>query len=155
VKRQKAPLPKIFMIENVKGLLTHDNGKTIQTIIEALNTNNLYNIQYRCLDASKYDVPQKRERVFIVGVLHSITRSFVYPTESSIKPVLKDVLYDVPFSNGAKYNEDKKKLFTPLTIYTREHLKSDNPPSVDCLSIDLRVTLPLNTEPDTRRASGL
>ena len=103
--------PKIFMIENVKGLLTHNNGETIKTIIEALNTNNLYNIQYQCLDASKYGVPQKRERVFIVGVLHSITRSFEYPTESSIKTVLKDVLYDVPFSNGAKYNEDKIKLF--------------------------------------------
>jgi DNA (cytosine-5)-methyltransferase 1 len=103
--------PKIFMIENVKGLLSHNNGETIKTIIEALNTNNLYNIQYRCLDASKYDVPQKRERVFIVGVLHSITRSFEFPTESSIKTVLKDVLHDVPFSNGAKYNEEKIKLF--------------------------------------------
>jgi DNA (cytosine-5)-methyltransferase 1 len=103
--------PKLFMIENVKGLLSHNNGETIKTIIEALNTNNLYNIQYRCLDASKYNVPQKRERVFIVGVLHSITRSFEFPTESLVKTVLKDVLHDVPFSNGAKYNEEKIKLF--------------------------------------------
>ena len=103
--------PKIFMIENVKGLLTHDNGKTIKTIIEALNKHNLYNIQYQCLDASKYDVPQKRERVFIVGVLRTINRSFEYPTESSIKIVLKDVLYDVPISGGAKYNEEKIRLF--------------------------------------------
>jgi DNA (cytosine-5)-methyltransferase 1 len=103
--------PKIFMIENVKGLLTHDNGKTIQKIIEALNNNNLYNINYKCLDASNYNVPQKRERVFIVGVLKSVNRSFEFPTESPTKKVLKDVLYDVPHSNGTTYNEEKQKLF--------------------------------------------
>jgi len=103
--------PKIFMIENVKGLLTHDDGKTILKIIEALNKNSLYNISYKCLDASKYDVPQKRERVFIVGVLKNITRSFEFPNESLTKIVLKDVLYNVPLSDGAKYNETKIKLF--------------------------------------------
>ena len=103
--------PKIFMIENVKGLLTHDNGNTIQKIIDELNSNLLYNISYKCLDASKYDVPQKRERVFIVGVLKSINRSFEFPEESLTKKVLKDVLYNVPLSNGAKYNEEKKTLF--------------------------------------------
>ena len=103
--------PKTFMIENVKGLLTHDEGKTIEKIINALNKNDLYNISYKCLDASKYDVPQKRERVFIVGVAKSITHLFEFPNESVNKPVLKDVLYNVPLSNGAKYNEEKIKLF--------------------------------------------
>jgi len=103
--------PKIFMIENVKGLLTHDNGKTIEKIIDALNNNNLYNISYKCLDASKYNIPQKRERVFIVGVLKSITHPFEFPNESLTKKILKDVLYNVPISNGAKYNEDKINLF--------------------------------------------
>ena len=103
--------PKIFMIENVKGLLTHDDGKTIKKIIETLNKNNLYNISYKCLDASKYNVPQKRERVFIVGVLKNINRTFEFPNESLTKKVLKDVLYNVPLSNGAKYNEEKINLF--------------------------------------------
>jgi DNA (cytosine-5)-methyltransferase 1 len=103
--------PKIFMIENVKGLLTHDDGKTIAKIIDSLNKNKLYNISYKCLDSSKYDVPQKRERVFIVGVLKSINHSFEFPVESLTKKVLKDVLYNVPLSNGAKYNEVKIKLF--------------------------------------------
>ena len=103
--------PKIFMIENVKGLLTHDNGKTIEKIISTLNNNNLYNIHYKCLDASKYNVPQKRERVFIVGVIKRITRPFEFPVESPIKKVLKDVLYNVPSSNGAKYNDEKINLF--------------------------------------------
>lgn len=103
--------PKIFMIENVKGLLSHDGGKTIEKIIDSLNKNNLYNISYKCLDASKYDVPQKRERVFIVGVLKDIIIPFEFPDESLTKKVLKDVLYNVPHSNGAKYNENKIKLF--------------------------------------------
>lgn len=103
--------PKIFMIENVKGLLTHNNGNTIKTIISALNKNDLYNITYKCLDSSKYDVPQKRERIFIVGVLKTIGRSFEFPKESERKKILKDVLYDVPMSNGSEYNEEKKKLF--------------------------------------------
>lgn len=103
--------PKIFMIENVKGLLTHDKGDTIRKIIDSLNENNLYNITYKCLDASKYDVPQKRERVFIVGVLKTINRVFSFPEESINKKVLKDVLYNVPSSNGAKYSEEKQKLF--------------------------------------------
>jgi len=103
--------PKIFMIENVKGLLTHDNGNTIKKIIESLKKNNLYNIHYKCLDSSKYDVPQKRERVFIIGILKDISHSFEFPKESITKKLLKDVLYDVPLSNGAKYSEEKKGLF--------------------------------------------
>jgi len=99
--------PKIFMIENVKGLLTHDKGNTIKQIIES----KLYNITYKCLDASKYDVPQKRERVFIIGILNTINHSYEFPKESLMKTVLKDVLHDVPFSNGATYNEEKKALF--------------------------------------------
>jgi len=103
--------PKIFMIENVKGLLNHDEGKTIQKIIDAFNSNGLYNVHYQCLDASKYNVPQKRERVFIVGILKSMERTFEFPSEDPIKKVLKDVLYQVPFSDGAKYKEEKIKLF--------------------------------------------
>ena len=102
--------PKVFMIENVKGLLNHNNGNTIKTILESMD-NNLYNITYKCLDASKYNVPQKRERVFIIGVLKTINKTFVFPEECSTKKVLKDILLDVPDSIGAKYSEEKIKLF--------------------------------------------
>lgn len=106
--------PKLFMIENVKGLLTHDNGETIKKIITIINENNLYNITYKCLDASKYDVPQKRERVFIVGVLKTLNRSYQFPKESINKKILKDVLVDVPISNGLKYNQKKQELFNMI-----------------------------------------
>ena len=104
-------VPKIFMIENVKGLLTHDNGKTIKTIINSLNKNDLYNITYKCLDSSKFNVPQKRERVFIVGVLKSLNKEFSFPNECLHKKVLKDVLYNVPISPGLSYNQVKQDLF--------------------------------------------
>jgi len=103
--------PKVFMIENVKGLLTHDNGNTIKTIINTIDNNNLYNVTYKCLDASKYNVPQKRERVFIIGVLKSLNKSFTFPEESVSKKLLKNVLYNVPESIGAKYTEEKIRLF--------------------------------------------
>lgn len=103
--------PKVFMIENVKGLLIHNKGNTIKEIIEIINSNNLYNISYKCLDASKYNVPQKRERVFIVGVLKNINNIFKFPEESIQKKVLKDVLYNVPVSQCSKYPEYKVNLF--------------------------------------------
>ena len=106
--------PKMFMIENVKGLITHNNGETIKTIIETINQNNLYNITYKCLDASKYDVPQKRERVFIVGVLKTSKLDFKFPEESSKRIVLKDVLKDVPSSGCAKYSQEKINLFKQI-----------------------------------------
>ena len=103
--------PKIFMVENVKGLLTHDNGNTLKKILETMNKNNLYNISYKCLDSSKYNVPQKRERVFIVGVLKTINKKFYFPEECENKKVLRDVLYNVPNSHGLSYSEEKKNLF--------------------------------------------
>lgn len=111
--------PKLFMIENVKGLITHDKGNTILKIIQMLNRNNLYNITYKCLDSSKYGVPQKRERVFIVGVLKelslTLSHPFKFPQENqSPSRVLKDILYDVPISQGAKYTEEKIKVFKQI-----------------------------------------
>lgn len=106
--------PKVFMIENVKGLLTHDKGNTIKKIISELNKNEEYIITYKCLDASKYNVPQKRERVFIIGYLKNINKDFIFPEISNTTKVLKDVLYNVPSSPCAKYNEKKINLFKKI-----------------------------------------
>jgi DNA (cytosine-5)-methyltransferase 1 len=103
--------PKIFMIENVKGLLSHNDGITMKKIIDTINDKKLYNITYKCLDSSNYDVPQKRERVFIIGVLKTINEKFEFPKESSTKKLLKDVLYNVPESMCSKYNDYKISLF--------------------------------------------
>jgi DNA (cytosine-5)-methyltransferase 1 len=107
--------PKVFMIENVKGLLTHDDGKTIKTIIDTMNASGMYNVIYKCVDASKHGVPQKRERVFIIGSLKTLMcDAFQFPEESATKVVLKDVLCNVPPSVGAKYSAAKIVLFAMI-----------------------------------------
>jgi len=104
--------PKIFMIENVKGLLSHDGGKTILKIIDMLDEDKIYNIEYKLLNAVNYNVPQKRERVFIIGTLKNI--KFKFPEANKKTIVLRDVLMDVPISIGDKYNEKKIKLFEKI-----------------------------------------
>jgi len=58
--------PQAFLLENVSGLITHDDGRTFTTIINVL-TSLGYQLEYKILDASDYGVPQKRERIYIVG----------------------------------------------------------------------------------------
>ncbi|MCL2445753.1 MAG: DNA cytosine methyltransferase [Oscillospiraceae bacterium] len=75
----KAKKPKMFLLENVKQLSRHDNGKTLQTIIAALEEIG-YSVQWKILNALDYGLPQKRERTLIVGFLdHSVEFSFPQP----------------------------------------------------------------------------
>ena len=103
--------PKVFMIENVKGLLTINKGSVFKLIIEKINELNLYEINYKCLNSFNYNVPQKRERVFIIGFLKSLNKNYEFPKEIPEKKLLKDVLVNVPYSNGTKYSQEKIKLF--------------------------------------------
>lgn len=103
--------PKTFLIENVKGLISHNKGETFKLILNKLNENENYKIYHKCLDASKYEVPQKRERLFIIGVNKKIERNFEYPKENVNSKILMDVLFDVPHSQGAKYSKEKIELF--------------------------------------------
>ena len=73
--------PKMFLIENVKGLLTHNNKKTLENILNTCNINTIYNINYKVLNAYNYKVPQKRERLFIIGILSEYNINFKFPKE--------------------------------------------------------------------------
>lgn len=103
--------PKMFMIENVKGLVTHNNGETIKYIIDTINKCELYNIEYQVLNSFNYNVPQKRERIFIIGVLKILNIKYMYPKKNDTFKVLKDVLYDVPLSTGSLYSSLKLTLY--------------------------------------------
>ena len=70
--------PKFFILENVKGLLSHDNGNTFKTIISTL-TELGYDLQWQVLNSKNFGVPQNRERVFIVGHLRGQPRPKVFP----------------------------------------------------------------------------
>jgi len=102
--------PKIFVIENVKGLMNHNNGDTLTQIIQLLNNDNKYIIKYQLLNAMNYEVPQKRERIFIIGIRADLNKEYEFPEPSNNNVLLRDVLVNVPASIGLKYNEEKKKI---------------------------------------------
>lgn len=104
--------PKMFFAENVKGLTTHDGGKTIETMINVFEDLG-YKVEWKVLNAWDYGVAEKRQRVVIIGIRKDLTDKvkFEYPIPHEYKPVLRDVLKDVPESVGAKYPEKKKKVF--------------------------------------------
>lgn len=104
--------PKMFLFENVRGLLTHDKGKTYKTITEIFESQG-YTIQKQVLNAWDYGVAQKRERLITVGVRNDLTGlvKFDFPEPHEYKPVLRDILNDVPESVGTPYGEKKRKLF--------------------------------------------
>ena len=104
--------PKVFLFENVKGLLTHDHGRTYQTMLSIFE-NAGYNIQKQVLNAWDYGVAQKRERLITVGIRKDLKNriSFTFPKKNEYKPVLKDILENVPESDGMQYGENKRKLF--------------------------------------------
>jgi len=65
----KKKIPTYFLLENVRGLVTHDKGRTFKTIKEKLE-NLGYSVDYLLLNSSNFDVPQNRVRIYIVGVLN-------------------------------------------------------------------------------------
>lgn len=104
--------PKMFLFENVRGLLTHDNGRTYKTILEIFESAG-YVIQKAVLNAWDYGVAQKRERLITVGIRKDLADKihFEFPTPHEYKPVLRDILLDCPKSEGTPYSEYKRKVF--------------------------------------------
>ena len=70
--------PRLLLLENVKGLLSHDQGRTFTTIIATLDELG-YDLQWQVLNSKNHGVPQNRERVFIVGHLRGTPRPEVFP----------------------------------------------------------------------------
>ena len=115
--------PKMFLFENVRGLLTHDKGKTYSTILDIFEKAG-YEIQKEVLNAWDYGVAQKRERLMTVGIRKDLVRKIHYsfPEKHEYKPVLRDVLQNVPKSVGVPYGESKRKIFelVPAGGYWRD-----------------------------------
>ena len=109
--------PKIFMAENVRGLLNHDGGKTLQTMISIFEELGYQILEPRVLKAIFYNVPQKRERLIIVGIKNEIDTEFHFPKPYKKIFTLKDALKkgalfdsDVPNSDGVTYPASKEKV---------------------------------------------
>jgi len=80
----EAKKPKNFVLENVKGLLSHDNGRTFRTIIGTLAELG-YGVEWQVLNSKNFGVPQNRERVFIVGHLGGFSGRQVFPISGTGK----------------------------------------------------------------------
>lgn len=107
--------PPICIGENVRGLLSHDNGKTLQGMISILDEIGYNVAPVQVLKAINFRVPQKRERMILVGIRKDIDLQYTYPKPYKKIYNLQDALKkgelfdtDVPKSNGAKYPQSKK-----------------------------------------------
>lgn len=78
----KEKKPKHFLLENVKGLLSHDSGRTFKTIISTLAKLG-YRVEWQVLNSKNFGVPQNRERVFIIGYLGKRRRAKILPIRST------------------------------------------------------------------------
>jgi len=87
----KTKKPKAFMLENVRNLTAHDHGRTFRIITEHLS-NAGYHVHYKVLNALDYGVPQKRERIIIVGFRKDIPFEFPIPLPPNQRKTIKDIL---------------------------------------------------------------
>ena len=115
--------PKMFLFENVRGLLTHDHGKTYATMLDIFAKAG-YTINKQVLNAWDHGAPQKRERLITIGIRNDLANkiSYVFPEAHDYKPVLRDVLLDCPKGPGVPYGEKKRKIFelVPAGGYWRD-----------------------------------
>jgi len=95
----KAKQPRLLLLENVKGLLSHDKGDTFRTIIATLDELG-YDLQWQVLNSKNFGVPQNRERVFIVGHLRGTPRPKVFPIGQGDK--VDDQVREVEDKEGAR-----------------------------------------------------
>jgi len=93
--------PRFLLLENVKGLLSHDKGKTFATIITTLDELG-YDAEWQVLNSKNFGVPQNRERVFIVGHLRGAGGQEVFPLGGNDGEALKQFVNDTHKSNFLK-----------------------------------------------------
>lgn len=106
--------PKIALGENVRGLLKHDNGRTLATMVKIMEDLG-YRVQYRVVRSQYLDVPQKRERLIILAVRNDLDIPFIFPKEKDYTISLKDALKDCPKSVGQEYPEKKRKILARIS----------------------------------------
>lgn len=111
--------PKVFMCENVKGLVSHDKGKTLKVIRNTIKELGYTLVEPRVLKAVKYMVPQKRERIILIAIRNDVAGkvSFHWPSPYHRLMTLRDAFYkgelydtDVRQSEGQTYPERKRRV---------------------------------------------
>jgi DNA (cytosine-5)-methyltransferase 1 len=131
--------PTCFLLENVKGLLSHDKGNTFRVIMETLRDELGYNVDYKVINAKGY-LPQNRERVFIAGFRNNpFSFESVYVRDPAEGPTLSTILHpengtepeEPPYTYGDLARVADKYTLTPhlwsyLQEYSERHRKKGN-----------------------------
>lgn len=131
--------PKFFVIENVRGLVSANQGAFVKDIIERFG-NLGYNVEYKILNAADYGVPQNRQRVFFVGLKN---KKFEFPEKFNYKISTKEAISDIEQTDERVIQEYSNK---PLNAYQKlmrkksKHLKNHevtvhNEQTIDVISL--------------------
>lgn len=116
----KETQPKVFIFENVKGLLNHDKGRTwsvIHNVFEELG----YDVHFRILNSKDYGIPQNRERLFCIGFKNKT--DFLFPAPINLEYIMYDFLEDYVYTKyflrekGVKFvtsHKNREKSYTQV-----------------------------------------
>lgn len=124
----RAKQPRLFVFENVKGLLSHDNGNTFRTIIATIDELG-YDCQWQVLNSKNHGVPQNRERIIIVGHLRGTSRPEVFPLTGQITTALGENTKVIAQQNNRRIAKVTDTVNT-LTSSFRGHPDGDGRPAV-------------------------
>jgi DNA (cytosine-5)-methyltransferase 1 len=120
LKTIAATKPKIFVFENVRGLVSHDGGNTFRTILHSLAQLKKYNIYHKMLNTRDYGVPQNRPRIYIVGILKKLDpqHKFSFPAPIPLRKTVSDVM-----RKSGRLPEDTSKLTPNMVAVIRNRLE--------------------------------
>ena len=102
--------PGCFILENVKTLVTLNNGSYFNEIISQLETNNLYEVHWKVLNSKDFSIPQCRDRLYIIGIKKDcIRKPFRFPEPQTMKPLQSFI--DTKNQTKNEIKESNKQLF--------------------------------------------
>lgn len=122
----KEKKPEIIFLENVKNLVSHDNGNTFQVILSELQ-NEGYNVKFQVLNAMEYgNIPQNRERIYIVAFKNKDHyKNFEFPLPVKLETKISDVI-DFENKVDERYYYTKGKYKGDIYEKLEEAMKDDN-----------------------------
>lgn len=108
--------PKIFIYENVKGLLNHDGGNTWQVVKDVFHSLG-YDLYFQVMNSKNYGIPQHRERIFVVGFKTPPKGGFEFPNEIPLEHTMQDFLED--YTDSKYFLKEKGIKFVTSYKYTK------------------------------------
>lgn len=115
--------PRVVLLENVRGLVSHDKGRTFERILEVLTTDLGYSTFHKVLNAKDFGLPQNRSRIFIVAFRDSV-ENFEFPTPTKSPTKVGDVL--IPGSNRSGRYTLSDTLWSSHKRRKADHLAKGN-----------------------------